>query len=382
MSISRRKTLAIMGGGVILAAAGSFGFAASKRPTKAIAPWAQAGYGDDPRRRALSYAILAPNPHNRQPWKVDLRTPNIVTLFVDTNRMLPHTDPFNRQITIGLGCFLEVMRMAALQDGFDVTFKLFPEGSDENKLDQRPVAIAEFVANGTAVKDPLFEKVLQRQSLKEPYDLTKPVANDTLSQIASAAIHGTRAGTTNEAGRVGLLRKLSRDALILEIETPHTYKESVDLFRIGASEVDANPDGIDFSGPLFETLSLAGLFSREAALEKSSSTYQQGLDSVLANTDTAMAHIWLTTAANSRTEQITAGRDWVRVNLAATALGVATQPLSQALQEYPEMKPFYDAAHQNMAPEGGTLQMFARLGYASPVAPSPRWPLDAKIING
>ena len=31
----------------------------------------------------------------------------------------------------------------------------------------------------------------------------------------------------------------------IEIETPRTYKESVDLFRIGRAEVDANPDGID-----------------------------------------------------------------------------------------------------------------------------------------
>lgn len=31
-----------------------------------------------------------------------------------------------------------------------------------------------------------------------------------------------------------------------------TFQESIDLFRIGHREVDANPDGIDFTGPLFE----------------------------------------------------------------------------------------------------------------------------------
>jgi hypothetical protein len=382
MSLSRRQTLSILGGGIILAAGAGIGVATTRKPVKAAVPWSEAGKQEDPRRRALSYAILAPNPHNRQPWLVDLSTPDRVTLLVDTAKLLPHTDPFNRQITIGLGCFLEVMRMAALKDGYDVTFTLFPQGSDQTKLDQRPVAIADFVANKNFAADPLFEHVLDRRSLKEPYDLTKTVSNEILKNLELAALFGTQAGSTNDQERVSTLRKLSHDALVIEVETPHTYKESVDLFRIGATEVDANPDGIDFSGPLFEALHLAGLFSRETALDKSTSTYEQGYNAVLENADTAMAHIWLTTPGNSREEQIAAGRDWVRVNLAATAAGLGIQPLSQALQEYPEMKKLYDDVHRLLAPAGGTLQMFARLGYAPAVTPSPRWPLDAKIING
>ena len=53
-----------------------------------------AGRHEDPRMRALSWAILAPNPHNRQPWIVDRSEPNAVTLRVDTGRLLPHADPF------------------------------------------------------------------------------------------------------------------------------------------------------------------------------------------------------------------------------------------------------------------------------------------------
>ena len=63
-------------------------------------------------------------------------------------------------------------------------------------------------------------------------------------------------------------------ALRIEIETPHTYKESGDLFRIGSAEVNANPDGIDFSGPMFETLALTGMFTREIAMDQSSMAYQ------------------------------------------------------------------------------------------------------------
>ena len=101
MSLDRRKTLAVLGGGAILAASG-VGYRLTRTPDAALAPWAAAGTYGEPRMRALSYAILAPNPHNRQPWIVDLGTPDQVTLYVDTDRLLPHTDPFSRQIVVGL----------------------------------------------------------------------------------------------------------------------------------------------------------------------------------------------------------------------------------------------------------------------------------------
>lgn len=377
----RRHFLSLVGGGVILAAGGATGaFTLSRTPTLALRPWTQAALYDEPRRRALSFAILAPNPHNRQPWLVDLSTPGEVLLLVDTTRMLPHTDPHNRQITIGLGCFLELMTMAAAADGYRVELDLFPEGTDAVNLDGRPVARARFIADATVVADPLFEHVLNRRSLKEPYDLGQPVATSALEALAGSVRHGSAPGHGNDPDIVAALRELTHRALEIEINTPHTYKESVDLFRLGKAEIEANPDGIDFGGPLFDTLVLTGQLTRTVALDTSSLVYAQGIEAVLANADTAMAHCWLVTSGNTRHDQIAAGRDWVRVNLAATALGLGIQPLSQALQEFPEMADCYAQAHQRLAPAGGTVQMLARLGYAAPVGPSPRWPLDAKII--
>lgn len=379
--MQRRKFLALVGGGVILAAGSAAGaFAFTRTPTQALLPWTETALYDEPRRRALSFAILAPNPHNRQPWLVDLSVPGEVLLLVDRDRLLPHTDPQNRQITIGLGCFLELMAMAANADGYRVELDLFPEGEDATGLDGRPVARARFIEDATVKTDALFEHVLARRSLKEPYDLGKPVAQSALDSLAASVKHGSTAGQTNDPDQVSALRDLTHRALDIEISTPRTYKESVDLFRLGKAEIEANPDGIDFGGPLFDTLVLAGQFTRPIALDTSSMIFTQGRDAVLANADTAMAHVWLVTGANGRTDQIAAGRDWVRVNLAATALGLGLQPLSQALQEFPEMAQCYAEAHQRLAPKGGTVQMLARLGYAAPVGPSPRWPLKSKII--
>ncbi|MBF9043006.1 twin-arginine translocation pathway signal protein [Rhodobacterales bacterium HKCCE4037] len=377
--MSRRKTLALLGGGTIVAATAAFGYDITRSPTRAAAPWSAAGGYDDPRLRALSWAILAPNPHNRQPWIVDLSGPDEVTLHVDTNRLLPETDPFSRQIVIGLGCFLEVMRLAALEDDYRVETEVFPEGSLPDALDARPVARCRFFPTDAAA-DPLFAQVPHRRSNKEPYDTTRPVPPSALDAILAAAIHGAVPGGSLSEEDIAEARALSREALRIEIETEHTYRESVDLFRIGRREVDANPDGIDFTGPVFEGLSRVGLFTQETAMDRTSVAYRQGLEAVYANTDTAMGHVWLVTDGNTRADQMRAGRDLVRMNLAATAQGIAMQPLSQALQEYPEMAGLYRTIHARLAPDGGTVQMWARVGYGPEVGESPRWPLEAKLV--
>jgi hypothetical protein len=177
------------------------------------------------------------------------------------------------------------------------------------------------------------------------------------------------------------MRDLSTEAFVIEFSTHRTLKESVDLFRIGAREVDAAPDGIDFTGPMFEGLRLTGLFTRDQSLDPDSLSSRTALDMVTRNMQTGMAHLWQVTPANTRADQIRAGRDWVRINLKATELGIGMQPLSQALQEFPEMAPLYGQVHAMLAPGGGTVQMWARLGYGPTVGPSPRWPLDTKIVG-
>lgn len=381
--MKRRNFLTLLGGGVVIAAGGTLGAVATRTPDAALRPWAAAGSDyTEPRMKALSYAILSPNPHNRQPWLADLSTTDAIRLFADTDRMLPHTDPFNRQITVGLGCFLETLRMAAAEDGLRADLTLFPEGSDMAGLDARPVAHIELSEDPSVKADPLFAHLMARRSVKEPYDLGKPVSTQTLTAISGVALHGTEFATTAQEEDLIGLRKLTGDALMIELETPHTYKESVDLMRIGKAEVEANPDGIDFSGPFFETINFMGMMSREDLLDPSSSLFQQGVDAVMANANSGMGYVWQVTKTNSRADQIAAGQDWMRLHLAATREGLALQPMSQALQEFPEMEALYTKAHKKLAPKGGTLQMLARLGYADTPNQSPRWPLEAKLIKG
>ncbi|MGB3553964.1 MAG: twin-arginine translocation pathway signal protein [Jannaschia sp.] len=367
MPISRRQVLSVIGGGTILAAGGVGAFLGTRTPTRALAPWAAAGTYAEPRRRALSYALLAPNPHNLQPWLVDLDEADVIHIHRDRARMLPQTDPQSRQLTIGMGCFLELLVIAASQTGHGVELDLFPAGKDG------PVATARLIEGGAST-DPLFGAVMERRSCKEPFE------DRALSPEHAAAL-APFADLITEPARVADLIDLTWDAWLVEAETPRTHRESVDLMRIGKAEIEANPDGIDLGGPFLDSLSRLGLLSREGQLDPSSSMVAQGraiYDEMLHATP---AYAVLTSAANDRTDQIEAGRRWLRLNLATTARGLALHPVSQALQEYPEMDALRARAQTLLARDGGTVQMLGRLGYGPVTPPTPRWPLETKIMD-
>ena len=381
--MKRRNFLKIVGGGMIVAGGAGAAFTMTRRPDAALAPWSNAGGPayTDPRLRALSHAILAPNPHNRQPWIVEMNGADGVTLFFDTDRRLPETDPFDRQLTIGLGCFLELMTMAANAEGYAVETTLFPQGSNETRLDRRPVARARFSRSGATSADPLWLHVPDRRSTKEPFDTSRPVTNAQLARLIATGAHGTNFGGSIDEAETLWLRRLTEDALVIEMETPNTMKESVDLFRIGKAEINANPDGLDFSGAFFEAARLTGFFTRESAADMTSTSFRQGIEMVTASARTSMGHVWIATQNNKRADQIAVGRDWLRLNLAITREGLAVQPMSQALQEYPEMTALFEELQGRLVPYGGTVQMLGRIGYGPKVDVSPRWPLEAKLRN-
>ncbi|PCJ69332.1 MAG: twin-arginine translocation pathway signal protein [Rhodobiaceae bacterium] len=385
---SRRRFLKIVGSSALIIAGGVGGFALTRTPTDALAPWARAGSADytDPRVRALSYAILSPNPHNRQPWQVDLGEADTAILSCDLDRLLPHTDPFERQILIGLGCFLDMLRMAAAQDGRSVEIAPFPDGAPDHHLDTRAIARIRFGAPGSATADPLFAQVLKRRSLKEPYDTSRPIPVSAFEQIASVVPANVAVDFSGEPAKRDMLRDLTWQAHLVEVTTHRTNMESVDLMRIGKAEINANPDGIDIGGTAFlDALALAGVLTREQLADPNSVGFKQGLDMYHALMHSAMGHLWLHTKGNSRFDQLNAGAAWLRVNMKATELGLGIHPLSQSLQEYEEMKPLYQEVHEKLLGtsgednSGARIQMLGRLGYGPTIRPGPRWPVETRI---
>lgn len=367
MTISRRRMIALIGGGVITAAAlPTVGFLVTRDPTLARAPWAAAGNYTEPRMRALSFAILAPNPHNRQPWQAKLVGDDTIDVFRDVTRNLPYTDPFDRQLTIGMGCFLELLHMAAAETGHLADIMLFPEG------EAGPVARVKMRPDA-GKPDPLFLHVLTRRTNRQTYE-NRPLSSDVVDELSAHARIITNATLVEE------LRDLTVRAWKIEAETPQTMRESVELTRVGKAEINMSPDGISLVGPFLETLSVLGMLRPEDQLDPTSSGFRQAQDIINTGLRGSFAYVTIVTDRNTRADQIDAGRQWMRVQLAATGLGLAMQPVSQALQEFAEMADEKLRLEALIAQPGQTVQMLSRIGYGPRLAPAPRWPLESRMI--
>ncbi len=382
---NRRHILMTGAASIIVIGAGVFG---ARRLTSDLSvarkPWTVAGNDfEDPRMNALAYAILAPNPHNRQPWIADLRSDNALTVYCDLDRLLPETDPPNRQIVIGLGAFLEVLRQAAASQGYDIEVEQFPEGEPYPVLDERPVAHVTFNSNANTQSDPLFEHVLSRRTVRENFDQTLEVDAATLNQLGAVlhAAHGNF-NWANDKESVETLKDICNRGWLVEVGVERTHQESTRLMRVGEKEINANPDGISLAGPVMEVGKLVGILEPEKLNDLNSRAYQETINFYSALIDSAMAFGWLTTDGNTRIDQLNVGAGWVRTHLAATKLGLAMHPLSQVLQEFPEMAGLYKEIHDFAgASNNQTVQGLFRYGYAKFPAPAPRWPLETRIAD-
>ena len=384
MAHSRRIFLKTGAASVAIVAAGGAGWALTRTATSAREPWRDAANGfGDPRLDALAYAILAPNPHNMQPWLARLENDGSLSIFCDLNRRLPATDPLDRQITIGFGCFLELLRQAAAGSGLRADITPFPEGEPIPRLDDRPIATVTLKPDDTVASDPLFSSVLERRTCRLPFDTGRQVTTDVLSAVIDASVAGVTAARTADAAKVGRLRKLAVDAWVLEWATPVVRRESIVVTRIGKSEINADPDGLYLEGPLMEGLGALGILTREQMDDPESRAYFESESFYSEACETAMAFAWTTTDTNRRRDQIEAGRAWVRMQMVANAMGLAFHPLSQALQEYAEMANLYRQVHEELgATNGQVVQMLTRLGYAPGVQEAPRWPLESRLLPG
>lgn len=388
--MNRRNFIRLVGGGSVAAAALPMTGCAlgTDYPSQAVEAWSGRQNESDPRRRALAFAITAPNPHNLQPWLVDLRESGVITVMTDRERVLPQTDPFGRQILIGHGAFIELLVMALESQGIAADVALWPQGelgADLEGWDLRPIARLTLKPGG--VGDPLFAQVLRRHTAKSDYDTRRPVAPWTLTALMSSVnAKAVRVGGTVNLPDLPPLRELCLQAGRVELLTPPAVMETLRLLRVGPDEILKYRDGLPVNGLMARALSALGLFDRSTPPAEGGQTYKAMIGFFEGNSRTAMGFVWLS-GRNGRADQIAAGRAYVRLQLKATELGLDVHPMSQALQEFPEMAPLYARAHQLIlnrpaprSPDEETLQMFCRLGYTSKPAPAtPRRPLASFV---
>jgi len=381
--MQRRQFIRLCAAGAAGASAVPLAGCSSEIPAEAVAAWRGPGAETDLRRWVLAHAILAPHSHNLQSWRVELRGSDELVLHVDLERLLPETDPFGRQITMSQGTFLELLDIAARERGQRAEITLFPDGAyGPDKPDARALAHVRLVPDATVRKDPLFAQILHRHTNRNAYAPERPVAAEAWSAMQQAAApYPLRFAfvAADDAAALQQHRRIAADAWRIELTTPRTVMESYRVLRIGASEIARHRDGIALTEPAVVWLDRFGLFDRSRAPAPDDYATTSQLEQFGRKLDSTPAFLWMVSAANDRVTQVLAGRAYARVQLAATAHGVAMQPLQQALQEYPEQGGPYAAIRRQVGAEapGQTVQMWARVGYAAPVPPAPRRGVDA-----
>jgi hypothetical protein len=369
----RRAFLKLTGATVAL-------FAACRHPRALwMGPESFHPHPEEIRMRLLRTAILAPSPHNTQPWRVEWTAENSMKLFVDRSRLLPLTDPFARQIHISQGAFLELLEMAAGAVGWRAEIAYFPEGEYANNITEAKPVASIVLSPAPAVKmDPLFEQIAWRVTNRRTFVRNRAIpAADALALRTAVENMGSGWRYIQSVAERRAIAGICTEAMAVEVTSAERNRETAAWFRFSEHELDEKRDGLGMEqngiSGLRRWVAERFLLSRERAADTKGIFARGAIDMAREQGSTAAAFGALVSDGNSRLDQVLAGRAYLRLHLTAARAGLAMQPLSQSLEEYSGMtaqrQQLKDAM---MVTASQTVQMLVRLGYAAPTPHSPR----------
>ncbi|HML08782.1 MAG TPA: hypothetical protein VK430_11735 [Xanthobacteraceae bacterium] len=277
-------------------------------------------------------AILAANPHDTQPWLFAIGD-NAVTVLADRARNLGTFDPFRREMHLGLGAAIENLVLASRAFGMaaDVTPT---DGTLTLSPDERPVPAAHVAFSPMpALREALFDVIPNRHTNRGHYRADKSVGKETLTRLTDVAANdAVRVVFVEDARARAELAALIVEATERIIGDPQMSADSARWFRTGRREIEARSDGVtvDTSGVSPFTAAVSKLLPDLDA--KSADQYWLGMTR---DTQVSTAPVFGIVLVRDRLDMrgaIAAGRAWQRLHLAATAAGIAAQPLNQPVE--------------------------------------------------
>lgn len=353
--------------GAVFTASGVF------KKAKYLDPWKR-DYTDqfeDPRVKLTAYGLLAPNGHNMQPWKIrlDKRNPLKFYLYTDNTRLALASDPVARQTMVSQGTFLEYVRVAGEQLGYQATIRLFPEGEyDEQKLgenmDQKPVAEIT-LSKVQPVANPLFDYMFLPDTNRMAYK-PDPLTAEQRQHLEQTNTDEVLKLTFRDASAdIKKLGEYGIEGTDIETGLKRMNDESAHIFRSNESQKNKYRYGFSFEGQGTTGVKkhlLQGLITIFPSFNNEEASTKLAVDAARTAAEHTPAYALILSKDNSRISQVKAGMLYSRLILAGHEQGLVMQPLSQVLEEYPEMKAPYTRIHQEYAPGGETIQLLVRLG--------------------
>lgn len=383
--MQRQKAVIVGSAAVALAALGYRGwergvFAGATGP--AYTPWDEWGGSElEGSQRPLRAAILAASPHDTQPWLFDV-SDDTIAVYADRARHLGSFDPFRREMHLGLGCAIENFVCAARAFGFTAAVRPEDGRLELSPGDQSVLAARIALTAAPPSYDPFFAAIPRRHTNRGPYR-DEPIAPERLRELVDLVERPpVRLALLVDRGARGDLGALIVEATEQIIADPEMSMDSFRWIRVGRREVLDHRDGVtvDASGTSRLMTAAAKMLPDLGA---------KRIDRIwLATTrdvHTATAPVFGMILVPDRldmAQSIAAGRAWQRLHLAATARGIAAQPLNQPVEMID--RNYMQGRQDEFGPtlvelartSGGEPTFVFRLGYAEREAPrSPRRPL-------
>lgn len=357
--MNRRNLLIGAGGGLALAAAGSFA---------GIRAMGSAGGYDATMARLrrlpatppatqdlLRYATLAPNGHNAQPWRFRVASGH-VDIVPDLARRTPVVDPDDHHLFVSLGCAAENLALAARATGSSGEVEVLPGGGGVRvHLDRGPVT-----------SSAMFDAIPHRQSTRSEFSTRRVGVADLRTLAEAAQMPGVDLVLITERRGMDRVRDLVLSGNDTQMANPAFMRELVGWLRFNPSQALEAGDGlysVASGNPPLPGWIGPRAFDWMVTAKSERDRYARRLDTssgiaVFVGAQADLAH-W-----------VAVGRACERFALQATALGIKQAFVNQPV-EVAALRPEL-AALVGMAGQRPDIVM--RFGYAADLPFSPRRP--------
>jgi hypothetical protein len=330
---SRRKFLKYSGltlGGLALGTWGGYGL---KRQSEADYQhpayhyWRQKEKGDlSDLEYVVMCGVLAPSPHNTQPWRFHLQ-PNRIDLFADRARHLGAADAQRRMMVLAVGCALENMRIAAATLGYETRLEINAnQGFDFDGF----CASLHLKKTGGLSRQPWFDAIFARQTTRCIYDVQQPVP-ETFSRDLNQ--HNTFPGIHLAWYRrpeiLAAISGLHQEAVRSWLDHERRHRDAIKWWRYTRAELEHKQDGISIftsAAPYFIKQGMAWFLTPDVFAGDFGKQGEIDLVDEICTATPLWGMIYADTADyNAR---IRAGQLAERVYLEATARGYRVCPLA------------------------------------------------------
>jgi hypothetical protein len=337
----------------------------------------------------IERAILAPSPHNTQPWLFRIGDDRI-TILADRARHLAAMDPYRREMMVGLGAALETLVIAASGQGYDAHVSL----ADGTLILDAPLTslpVADVVFKTGASPDPLSAHIPNRHTHRGAYDLGKSVPDEVQNEWRAIAqeFGCTLTLLPHTDPKRAALDQLVVDATQAIIADKDMTAGGHAWMRAPGVEVLAHRDGLTLDA---QALSPFMLFAAKMAPDLPANVEGDYWLAATRDVHLATAPLFgLLTVPDplDLATSMNAGRAWARIHLSAVKAGLAAQPINQIPERIDRERQLNQAPKMHQALTSiiggdGTATFGFRTGYASgPSGRSPRRPAGEVILaNG